>query len=188
MNGHDWRDLEHVLGTITALINTGTPAADTEELDSADALRSFVRERVITEVEQPTARDIEPIHHARAQLRAVFVAPDDRSRTDIVNRLLASARITPRLSDHDGLGLHLHYFPPFATLDEHLVADCAMALAVMLTSGEGERLRVCRAPDCSRVMVDYSKNRSRTFCDSGRCGNRVNAAAYRERQRVTAGQ
>lgn len=183
MSGQNWRDLQHVLATTTALINTGPPAADREELATADSLRDFIRERVITEVEPPTDRDLGPVHDVRAQLRAVFVAPDDAARTELVNRLLASARLTPRLSDHDDLGLHLHYFPPFATLAEHLVADCAMALAITLTSGEGSRLRVCRAPDCSRVLVDYSKNRSRTFCDSGRCGNRVNAAAYRERRR-----
>lgn len=184
MIGHDWRHLEHVLGTITALINSAPPAADTDELDSAEALRGFVHDRLITEVETPTARDIEAIQGVRSQLRAVFVAPDEVARTDIVNRLLAGARITPRLSDHDGLGLHLHFFPPFATLEEHLVADCAMALAIMLISGEAGRLKVCSAPDCSRVMIDNSRNRSRNFCDSGRCGNRVNAAAYRERQRA----
>jgi len=183
MNGRDGHHLEHVLGTITALINTAPPAAAEDELADVEALRRFVEDRLITEAEPPTARDLLPIHQVRAQLRAVFVAPDDAGRTEMVNQLLASARISPRLTDHDGLGPHLHYFPPFASLEEHLLADCAMALAVMLTSGEGDRLRVCRAPDCSRVMVDNSRNRSRNFCDSGRCGNRVNAAAYRERQR-----
>lgn len=184
MNGHDWRHLEHVLGTLTALVNSAPPAASEEELSDAEALQQFVRDRVITEVEQPTTRDLGPIHQVRAQMRAVFVAPDDAARTKLVNGLLASARIVPRLSDHDGFGLHLHYFPSFATIEEHLVADGAMALAAVLTAGEGDRLKVCRAPDCSRVMVDSSRNRSRNFCDSGRCGNRVNAAAYRERQRV----
>lgn len=186
MNGHDWRHLEHVLGTLTTLINSAPPAADEEELGDVDALRRFVHDRLITEVEEPTARDLEPMHQMRAGMRAIFVAPDDSSKTELVNALLSSARIMPRLSDHDGLGLHLHYFPPFATIEEHLVADGGMALAALLTSGEGDRLKVCRAPDCSRVMVDSSRNRSRNFCDSGRCGNRVNAAAYRERQRVTA--
>lgn len=185
MNGHDWRHLEHVLGTLTTLINSAPPAAAEDELGDVASLRSFVLDRVITEVEEPTARDIERIRQVRSQLRAVFVAPDEAARTSLVNGLLASARILPRLSDHDGLGLHLHYFPPFAMIDEHLIADGAMALASVLTSGEGDRLKVCGAPDCSRVMVDSSRNRSRSFCDSGRCGNRVNAAAYRQRQRVT---
>lgn len=186
MNGFDWRHQEHILATITALINTAPPASVTDELADLSALDRFVRDRVITEVEAPTARDLEAIHGVRAQLRSVFVAPDDGARTEVVNSLLASARISPRLTDHDGLGLHLHFFPPFATLEEHLLADCGMALAIVLTSGEGDRLKVCGAPDCSRVMIDNSRNRSKNFCDSGKCANRVNAAAYRERQRSTA--
>lgn len=182
MNNTDWTRLQHVLETTTALINSGPPAAD-ERLRTVEDLRGFLRERLITEVEPPSARDIEAIHAVRAQLRAVFVAPDEQSRIDLVNALLTAARITPRLSDHDDLGLHLHYFPPFATLEEHLLADCGMAIATLLTYGESSRLRVCAAPDCSRVMIDASRNRSRTFCDSGRCGNRVNAAAYRQRRR-----
>ncbi|MBX3099051.1 MAG: CGNR zinc finger domain-containing protein [Salinibacterium sp.] len=185
MNGHDWRHLEHVLGTLTSLVNSAPPAAAADELNNVEALKKFVLDRVITEVEEPTTRDVEPMHKVRAQIRAVFVAPDEPSRTTLVNRLLASARIVPRLSDHDGFGLHLHYFPSFATIEEHLIADGGMALAAVLTAGESDRLKVCGAPDCARVMVDSSRNRSRNFCDSGRCGNRVNAAAYRERQRVS---
>lgn len=187
MQGHDWRVLEHVLDTVTALVNSGPPAADDEQLGDVASLERFMTDRLITEVEPPTPRDVEAIPAVRAQLRAVFIAPDDAARTDVLNRLLASARIEPRLADHAGLGLHLHYFPQYATLEEHLVADGAMALATLLTAGEGARLRVCRAPDCSRVMLDASRNRSRTFCDSGRCANRVNAAAYRERRRASAG-
>lgn len=175
--------LEHVLGTITALINSAPPAAEYDALDSVEALSHLINERLITEVEPPTQADIVGVHALRSQLRAAFVAPDEDSRNEVVNQLLASARIKPRLSDHDNLGVHLHYFAPYSTLVDHLLADCAMALATLVISGDGDRLRVCGAPDCARVMVDHSRNRSRTFCDSGRCANRVNAAAYRERNR-----
>lgn len=176
-------DLEHVLATVTVLVNTGPPATPRDELTDADALQSFVHERLITEVEPPTESDLAPVRRLRSQFRTVFAASDDVARTEIVNRLLAAARVSPRLADHDGLGVHLHFFPSFASLEEHLLADCSMALATLLASGEGNRLRICGAPDCARVLVDYSRNRSRVFCDSGRCGNRVNAAAFRERQR-----
>lgn len=178
-------DLEHVLATVTMLVNTGPPAAPREELTDAGTLQAFVVDRLITEVEPPTESDLAPIRRLRSQLRAVYAADDDGARTEIVNRLLAAARVSPRLADHDGLGVHLHFFPSFASLEEHLLADGSMALAILLASGEGDRLRICGAPDCARVLVDYSRNRSRVFCDSGRCGNRVNAAAYRERQRHT---
>lgn len=182
----DWHHLGHVLGTITSLVNSGPPATEEDALVDLASLQRFISDRVITEVEPPTLADLAGVHALRAQLRAAFVAPDDESRKVVINRLLASAHVTPRITDHDGLGLHLHYFAPYSTLAEHLLADCAMALATLVTAGDGDRLRVCAASDCARVMVDRSRNRSRTFCDSGRCANRINAAAYRERQRQQA--
>lgn len=179
-----WRHLEHVLETMTALINTSPAAAGAEQLSDVAALEAFIESRLITEVETPGPSDIEPMHRLRSQLRTVFAAPDQQARVPLVNGLLASARVTPRLTAHSGLGLHLHYFAPYATLEEHLLADCAMALADMVASGNGSRLRVCAAPDCSRVLVDGSRNQSRAYCDSGRCGSRVNSAAYRDRRRT----
>jgi predicted RNA-binding Zn ribbon-like protein len=72
-------------------------------------------------------------------------------------------------------------------VSEHLLTDGAMALAVVITTGEHERLQVCAAPDCSRVLVDLSRNRSKRYCDSRTCGNRLHVAAYRERRRAAAG-
>lgn len=179
----EWHHLGHVLGTITTLVNSAPPAAEADALVDLESLQRFISDRVITEVEPPTGADLDGVHALRSQLRAAFVAPDDDARRVVINRLLSTAPITPRITDHDGLGLHLHYFEPYSTLPKHLLADCAMALATLVTAGDGDRLRVCAAADCARVMVDRSRNRSRTFCDSGRCANRINAAAYRERQR-----
>jgi predicted RNA-binding Zn ribbon-like protein len=57
----------------------------------------------------------------------------------------------------------------------------------VLAAGERDRLRVCEAPNCERVLVDLSRNRSRRYCDSRTCGNRLHVAAYRERRRAAAG-
>jgi predicted RNA-binding Zn ribbon-like protein len=37
------------------------------------------------------------------------------------------------------------------------------------------------------VLVDLSRNRSKRYCDSRTCGNRLHVAAYRERQRAASG-
>ena len=57
-----------------------------------------------------------------------------------------------------------------------------MALAFVLVAGERQRLATCDAPGCERVLVDLSRNRSRRYCDSRTCGNRLHVAAYRARQ------
>ncbi|HZV25943.1 MAG TPA: CGNR zinc finger domain-containing protein [Acidothermaceae bacterium] len=176
--------LDQILSTLTALINTSPHIASTEELGTVDAVRAFVESRSITEVGPPTQADLATLHTVRRRLFAIFAAPDEETKIALVNQTLASASIEPRLVVHDGFGIHFHFFPPYASLSEHINADCAMALAVLLASGEANRLRICGAPNCNRVMVDNSKNRSRAYCDSRTCGNRVHAAAYRDRQRA----
>jgi predicted RNA-binding Zn ribbon-like protein len=175
--------LDHVLNTLVELVNTGSPAAPVEKLPDVASFHNFISARIITEVEEPTAADIAPLHVVRSRLRAIITAPNEETKTRLVNDALASAMITPRLVEHDGLGQHFHYFPAYASLSEHLLADCAMAIALLISSGESTRLRVCSATGCSNVFVDSSRNRSRTYCDNKKCGNRLHAAAYRQRQR-----
>lgn len=181
-----WQDLTHVIGTLTRFLNTAPEVAGAEELDDLPALEAFIRDRTISEVADPDGRDLPGLHALRAQLRAIFSAPEE-ARTPMVNALLSRAPITPRLVAHDDLPLHLHYFPPYAPLTEHLMADFAMALADILTAGEGGRLRICARPGCGRAMFDTTKNRSRIYCDRGTCGSRLHAAAYRARQGRAAG-
>lgn len=106
-----WDHLEHVLGTLTALVNTAPQAADTEQLDDLLAVRKFIADRIITEVEEPTQADIASLHALRTRLRAIFTAPDGEARVRLVNDALMAAAITPRLVDHDGMGMHFHFFP-----------------------------------------------------------------------------
>jgi predicted RNA-binding Zn ribbon-like protein len=178
------RDLERILPTLAALVNTGPEVSGVETLGDLDEIRDFVATYIITEVEPPNAAEIPKLHRLRRQLRAVFAAPDEAQIIEQVNALLSAAPIQPRLTDHDDLGLHIHYFPPYASLTDHLAADCAMALAELLETGEASRLRICAAPDCIRAFIDFSRNRSRLYCDSQTCGNRLHAAAYRARQRA----
>lgn len=176
-----WRDLNHVIETLVQFINTGPEVGGTEDLGDLDSLRRFIHDRTISEVAEPNATGFPALYALRVQLRAILSAPEE-ARTDMVNALLSRASITPRLVEHDDLPLHLHYFPPYTPLTEHLIADFAMALADLLTSGEGSRLRVCARPGCGRTMFDTTKNRSRIYCDSGTCGNRQHTAAYRARR------
>lgn len=76
----------------------------------------------------------------------------------------------------------MHYFAPGASLADHLCADGAMALGFVLAAGERDRLRICEAPSCERVLVDLSRNRCRLYCDAKTCGNRQHVAAYRARR------
>ncbi|MGH3341413.1 MAG: CGNR zinc finger domain-containing protein [Carbonactinosporaceae bacterium] len=182
--GHD---TERALSAVVDLVNTAPQACGDERLPGVPSLLSWVDGHAISEVGHLTGADVEAVRTIRGKLHAVFRAGDLRSAVQMVNALVAEARTTPRLTDHDGYDWHVHYFAPGASLAEHLAADGGMALAFLLAAGELERLRTCDAPDCRRVLVDLSRNRCRRYCDSRTCGNRLHVAAYRARRRMAAG-
>lgn len=180
-------DTEHSLACVVDLANSAPSTSTAESLPDLDALDRFVHEHDVSEVGRLTQGDLDAVRRLRDDIRLIFDSPDDQSAAELVNALVSQAGVTPRLTDHDGYDWHIHYFTPGASLAEHLAIDCGMALAQVIASGERERLRRCEAPDCDQVLVDLSRNRSKRYCDARTCGNRLHVAAYRERQRASAG-
>ena len=176
-------DTECALSILVELLNTSPEACGSELLPDVGALGTFVTSLEISEVESPTSADLRAVQKLRTRLRAVFSAGSTEQAAELVNAVVAAAGTTPRLTNHDHHGWHIHYFAPHAALGDHLAAELGMALAFIVMAGERERLRNCEAPDCARVFVDLSRNRSRRYCDSRTCGNRLHVAAYRARQR-----
>ncbi|WP_129669429.1 CGNR zinc finger domain-containing protein [Phytoactinopolyspora endophytica] len=177
-------DVQHSLGVVVDLVNTAPESGGQELLPDVDALRAFVADNMISDVGTLTRSDLANVQALRRKFRDVFLAEQTEQASALVNDLLAKARLCPRLTDHDGYDWHIHYFAPGASLAEHLLTDGGMALAFVVVAAEQERLRVCYAPDCERVLVDLSRNRSKRYCDSRTCGNRLHVAAYRERRRA----
>ncbi|MFI1732406.1 CGNR zinc finger domain-containing protein [Streptomyces acidicola] len=181
-------DTRCALDTVVDLVNT-VPDDDTmtDGLVDIPALGDFVRRHQISDVGVLSDLDLAAVRKVRGRFAEVFAAPDARSAAGVINDLVAAAGTTPRLTDHDGYDWHVHYFAPGASVADHLAADCGMALAFFVVAGEQERLRRCEAPDCRRAFVDLSRNRSRRYCDSRTCGNRLHVAAYRARRREATG-
>jgi predicted RNA-binding Zn ribbon-like protein len=181
-------DLGHdtvcAVATAVDLVNTRPGPTTADGLAGLSDLVAFAERREISEPGPLAVDDIDEVRAVRARLYSVFQAPNAATAVQLVNALVSDARTTPRLTDHDGWPLHMHYFAPGARLGERLAADCGMALAFVLVAGERSRLATCSAPDCDRVLVDLSRNRSRRYCDSRTCGNRLHVAAYRARQRI----
>ncbi len=180
--GHD---TGHALTTLVELVNSDPDLCGEDALPDLAALGELVRRRQVSDTGPLTADDLAAVLRLRARVRAVFAAPDEPTAVRLVNDLVADARTTPRLTDHDRWPLHIHYYAPGARLAEHLAADCGMALAFVLAAGERSRLATCAAPGCDRVLVDLSRNRSKRYCDSRTCGNRLHVAAYRARQKTS---
>ena len=179
-------DVEHSLATVVDLVNTDPGSRGPELLADVQALETFVKQYEISGVHSLTAKDLKAVQAIRPRLREIFVAESTEQAAELLNAILSSFTVRPRLTNHDSYDWHIHYFAPGASLAEHLVIDGSMALAFVLTAGERERLQTCAAPDCDRVLVDLSRNRSKRYCDSRTCGNRLHVAAYRERQRAAS--
>lgn len=179
-------DVERSLDVIVDLVNTDPASAGEELLSDTDALREFVVRHDLSEIDDITDNDLVAVRAIRVPLRKVFLAGSAEGSASLLNDLFKTVTVSPRLTDHDRYAWHVHYFAPGAAVAEHLMIDGAMALAVVVTAGEHERLQTCAAPDCSRVLVDLSRNRSKRYCDSRTCGNRLHVAAYRERRRAAA--
>ncbi|MFI6498335.1 CGNR zinc finger domain-containing protein [Nonomuraea typhae] len=179
--GHD---MVHSLATVVELVNTSPSTGGDDGLADLNDLQTFVEAREVSGIGVLTPRDLGQVRMLRESFHRVFLATDQLSAVRMLNTMLSETRITPRLAEHDGHPLHMHYFAQDASLAEHVAADCGVALAHVIVEGEWERLRTCSAPDCERVFVDESRNRSRVYCDSRTCGNRMHVAAYRARRRA----
>lgn len=66
------------------------------------------------------------------------------------------------------------------------LAAVLSAVTQAIADGSWSRLKICRADDCQWAFFDLSKNRSRTWCAMGVCGNRNKTRAYRARRRAAA--
>lgn len=173
-------DTELALQGAAALVNTDGRGVGPDTLTTVRDLDDFVREWRWSGSRARDRAELDAVRALRPRLATLWELSEG-DFADLVNTLLAEARALPRLVNHDDFGWHLHATPDDAPLASRMAVEAAMAFIDVLRGEELRRLRVCEADDCQNVHVDLSRNRSRRFC-STTCGNRMAAAAYRERQ------
>lgn len=171
-------DTEVALASAAALVNT--VFLDPDPLAGDPGLTLFLEQERFSGSRTHTAAERQAVQRLRTDLLQLWDSSEETLAQGI-NRLLASSQALPQLVRHDGWGWHLHCTPPDADLADRMATEAAMALADVVRAGELERLRICAAPDCSGVLIDLSRNRSRRYCGTGNCGNRENVRAYRRR-------
>ena len=171
-------DTEQALAAAAALVNTNLAGVD--NLPDPDALSSFLDQWAWTGDRRGDEAELEQVRALRPRLRRLWELDEDGVAT-LVNSMLREAGALPQLVTHDEWGYHLHATPAEAPVADRMAVEAAMALVDVVRQHELDRLRVCDAEDCSQVLVDLSKNRSRRYCSTS-CANRVNVAAFRARQ------
>ena len=175
-------DLLEALIAAAELINTGRSAGG-EEFRTAADVAAFGRRYGMGGRSRET--DVAALRAHRARLDAIVTtweAGDGLAAVRMINALLAETGAIPQIVAHDGRGPHIHVSRAAAPMSDRLAAHLAMGLAELLVAGESGRLRTCASPACRDVFLDESRNRSRRYCDSRTCGNRLHVAASRARK------
>ena len=178
----DADQLEAMTGFVE-LINTGR-AAGGDDLRTLADLQAMAARYAFAGVRGKPG-DLIRVRGYRAQLDSIVTACEagqEQAAIDQINALLSETGASPQILAHDGRGPHLHVSRPTSPLADRMAAHFAMGLAWLVVAGEASRVRCCESPTCRHVFVDFSRNRSRRYCDSRTCGNRLHVAAYRARK------
>jgi predicted RNA-binding Zn ribbon-like protein len=99
---------------------------------------------------------------------------------EAVNAVLRTAPVRPHLF-HDGsrYGLEL---TPLRRDERAVLAELTGHFARLVLRLQPPRLKLC--PGCGRAFYDESRNRSRRWCESQTCGNRIRVRRFREKRRT----
>ena len=167
------------------IVNTrDTTRAEPEYLRTPADLARYLESWQIPAPSELNEQDLADVLVLRQRLRAVFEARDLTVAAALLNELLASVQVSPRIAVRaDGkLGLELDVAPELP-LVQRLGAKAALSLSAALAEYGIERLHVCNAAPCTDVFIDTSRNHTRRYCCE-QCATRHNVAAYRRRQRT----
>lgn len=172
-------DTTTALAAAAALVNSARTDEDT--ISTVAELGDFLDTHEFSGRRDRTRAELGAVQDLRDRI-ALFWEMDRDEAAEEVNTILRATRALPYLSRHDGLDWHVHVTDTNDPLADRLAAEAAMAMADLIRADEFDRLGHCAGEDCSSVIVDLSRNRSRKFCVERNCGNRANVAAYRQRQ------
>lgn len=177
------RDTRQSLRATVDLVNTLaiTGGAGVDRLATPPDFEAFLAEHPYTGAIAHDDRERGAVCAIRPRLHALWQT-GRHGAVPLVNAMLRDGRALPQLVIHDGYDWHVHATDADAPLATRILVESAMAFVDVIRADEYDRVRVCAADDCAAVYIDYSRNGSKRYCDTGNCGNRMNVNAYRLRQ------
>ncbi|WP_295837653.1 CGNR zinc finger domain-containing protein [uncultured Microbacterium sp.] len=177
------RDTELVLRATVELVNTlpHTEVSGIDTLTTAAELDDFAERHTYTGSRTRDDRELAAVRGIRSRIQRLWSVDRDAA-VPLVNAMLRDGRALPQLVRHDEFDWHIHAADDSDALAQRMLVETAMAFVDVIRADEYARVRVCDADDCDGVYVDFSKNGSKRYCDSGNCGNRMNVHAYRKRR------
>ncbi|MDN5807808.1 MAG: CGNR zinc finger domain-containing protein [Brevibacterium sp.] len=187
-------DIRSNLTMLVDLLNTsGAIAEEGDELTTTAGLHGFAARHDFSGPLKATKSDVEETRELRERFAIVLDASIDaeteHEASKATERIVGEVNVTlreagalPQLVRHGDWDWHLHAVGQFASLADRVAADVALVLIDLIRSGDLDRLGLCAAEDCNAYLADFTRNRSKRFCDSGHCANRTHVAAFRARQ------
>ncbi|MFI7638089.1 CGNR zinc finger domain-containing protein [Nonomuraea sp. NPDC049400] len=165
-------------------------AAAGEALPTPEALMRFLAGRglrldALADGTTPTGEDVREVHLLRREARGVVETETEDQAVAGAAVLARRAGLSPVL-DRDPSGRWQWYVPtaPGASPAEELAAIIGVGLLGAVRALGHGRFRACVAPGCRGVFVDTSRGGRRVYCMPDLCGNRLNVANHRARQRL----
>jgi predicted RNA-binding Zn ribbon-like protein len=176
-------DTEVALRAAADLVNTHPDAADdhVDRLSSIEDAADFLDTHRYSGAVRRDETELAQLRDIRRPLLDLWGVDRDGA-VPLVNALLRAGGALPQLVIHDDYDWHIHATSDDAPLATRILVEAAMAFVDVIRADEYDRVRVCSADDCESVYIDYSKNGSKRYCDTGNCGNRMNVNAYRQRK------
>ncbi|MFG3260366.1 CGNR zinc finger domain-containing protein [Streptomyces sp. NPDC048172] len=172
----------------TDLVVTGPPVGASDLLADERGLAGFLARHGLApdalDGGRPSARDLAGVRALRDEVRELLGAESEERVAEGASALVARAGRGPVLA-RDAAGEWQWYVAtePGAPLAGELAVLVGTGLLGALRTLGHARFRGCASPDCGGLFVDTSKAGRRRYCMPEVCGNRLNVANYRARQR-----
>ena len=133
-----------------------------------------------------TPGDLEALRLLREELRVIFNAAercDGAQVAERLNALLTQHPIHQQIVSHDGQHWHIHLVESGSAADRH-AAGAIAGLTGLVTESGTERLGICAAADCERVLIAARPSAEQRYC-SEQCKPKASVRALHTSGRGT---
>jgi predicted RNA-binding Zn ribbon-like protein len=176
------------LALLQEVINTRYGRTRPDDWHSLEQLRTWLIEHQLLAREAPlTQGDLRRLIEVREALRGLLrgnnevpVAPE---HIETLNHTAKHAPLIVQFRQEGPANL----VPDIEGVDG-VISFLLGIMFTAMTDGSWARLKVCRNERCQKAFYDTSKNRSGRWCAMAKCGSRVKARAYRQRQQKEMGE
>ncbi len=175
-------EVPHSLQLLIEFVNTLDPDDQSDELATAEGLRSWLAQRRLLRPDNPSLTESErqAAVRLREALRALMLANNgadaDPAAAAELDEVTRAGELGITVTD-DGSAQLVARAGGLAGALGRLV----LPVAEGAQDGSWRRVKACRAGDCLWAFYDRSRNRSGVWCDMAVCGNREKVRAYRKR-------